>query len=162
MAEREKRVNSRSKGRAFEQQIATEFRLNLGDPWTVTRNQTDRQGGQLAGVAGEFTIEHADDGVEFPFCVECKAHESFDYHQFWTGLGPFTGFWRQACDQAQVAGKEPLLILKRNRGPILCAVELGAWDLDAITPPWLVLTVDGDHILVLTFESFLAARPWPR
>ena len=97
-----KRVNSRSKGRGFEQQIARDLRAWLGDGWTVTRAQTDRQGGQVASVAGEFQI---DGPWEFPFAIECKAHEAFEYSQLWTSpiVGPLPKFWSQAVRQAELS-----------------------------------------------------------
>jgi len=117
-----KRVNSRSKGKSFEQAIARDLRAWLGDGWTVTRAQTDRQGGQVAGVAGEFQI---DGPWEFPFAIECKAHESFEYSQLWTSpiVGPLPKFWAQAVRQADKVGRRPMLLLKRNLGAVLVVLR---------------------------------------
>jgi len=98
-----KRVNSRSKGRAFEQSIAKTLRAWLGPDWTVTRNQTDRQGGQVKDSAGEFTI---DGPFPFPFAIECKAVEAFEYSQLWEApvVGPMPKFWAQAVRQGGEGG----------------------------------------------------------
>lgn len=160
------RVNSRAKGRSFEQRIATDLREWLGPAWTVARNQTDRQGGQVSGSAGEFTIDCH--GQVCPFVIECKAHESFDYgHLLDPALpGPFRRFWAQAQRQADKSGNgRPLLILKRNRGPVLAALD---W-MDAgllfgdvrMSAPWARIDVDGS-VLVLPWAHVLtyAAPAW--
>lgn len=114
---------SRNKGANFERSIAKRLRSWLGDDWEISRNPTDRQKGKTG--AGEFEIvgPHI-----FPFAIECKAHESFDYGQlFRTPItGPFRGFWKQARDQAEAADKMPMLILKKNNGPTLCVLETEA------------------------------------
>jgi hypothetical protein len=154
------RVNSRSKGRGFEQKIATQFREALGENWKVTRNQTDRQGGQVEGSAGEFTFNGPKlaDGTNqvFPWCVECKAHEDFEYSQLWTGTGPFKGFWEQACEQAAVVNLKPLLILKRNFGPLLAAT----WDeaypsLPNVNTMTIHLPNTARSLLVMEFSDFI-------
>tara|TARA_R100000664_G_scaffold794_2_gene2334 strand:+ start:535 stop:1035 length:501 start_codon:yes stop_codon:yes gene_type:complete len=111
---------SRNKGANFERQVARLLRKWLGDDWEVKRNPTDRQNGKAG--AGEFEIVGP---YTFPFAIECKAHESFDYSQLFRvpATGPFSGFWEQASKQAQSADKMPMLILKKNNGPVLCAME---------------------------------------
>ena len=162
------RVNSRAKGRGFEQRIATDLRAWLGPAWTVARNQTDKQAGQVKGSAGEFTIEHPT--LVCPFVVECKAHESFDYgHLLDPDIpGPFRRFWAQACRQADKSGGgRPLLILKRNRGPVLVALDLHdvplLFDLRIPVPgPWLTVEPGGETVGVLPWASVLtyAAPAW--
>lgn len=161
------RVNSRAKGRSFEQRIATDLREWLGPAWTVARNQTDRQGGQVSGSAGEFTVEHQ--ALTCPFVIECKAHESFDYGHLLDPVlpGPFRRFWAQAQRQADKSGNgRPLLILKRNRGPILAALDWMDKDLlfDGARPPAPLLRVDVEAgaVLVLPWAHVLehAAPAW--
>lgn len=114
---------SRNKGANFERHIARLLREWLGDEWEVKRNPTDRQNGRAG--AGEFEIVGP---YDFPFAIECKAHESFDYGQLFRMpmTGPFNGFWGQAVKQAESAGKMPMLVLKKNNGPVLCAMESSA------------------------------------
>jgi hypothetical protein len=111
---------SRNKGASFERAIATRLREWLGDEWEIKRNPTDRQKGKAG--AGEFEIVGP---REFPFAIECKAHESFSCEQLFRVpiTGPFSGFWDQANSQARAARKWPMLILKRNNGPVLCAMD---------------------------------------
>ena len=114
---------SRNKGANFERAIATRLRQWLGEDWEVKRNPTDRQNGKAG--AGEFEIVGPH---QFPYAIECKAHESFDYGQLFRNpvTGPFLGFWEQAVEQAASAEKDPMLILKRNSGPVLVALKPGA------------------------------------
>jgi len=114
---------SRNKGANFERAIARLLRDWLGDEWEVKRNPTDRQNGKAG--AGEFEIVGP---YEFPFAIECKAHESFDYGQLFRvpATGPFCSFWKQAQCQADSAGKIPMLILKKNNGPVLCAMDMAS------------------------------------
>lgn len=111
---------SRNKGANFERAIANDLREWLGDEWTIKRNPTDRQ--KCAAGSGEFEIVGPQ---AFPFSIECKAHETFDYSQLFRQptTGPFESFWEQACSQADASSKKPMLILKRNNGPTLVAVE---------------------------------------
>ena len=113
---------SRNKGANFERAIAKRIREWLGEEWTVKRNPTDRQKG--ATGAGEFELAGP---FDFPFAIECKAHESFDYSQLFRSplTGPLKGFWDQAVSQADSCGKRPLLLLKRNNGPVLAVAEIG-------------------------------------
>ena len=154
------RINSRSKGRAFEQTIARDLRTWLGPDWAISRNMPDRQRGQVAGSAGEFTIEHPT--LVCPFVIECKAHESFDYaHLFDAKLpGPFPRFWAQACRQAEkTANGRPLLVLKRNRGPVLVALDFGDVSLlfeTRIPAPVIRVELDLGTVFVLPWASVLA------
>lgn len=124
-APRKKGTNGRTKGADFERDIAKDLRTWLGDEWTVLRTQTDRQRGQT-GHAGEFTIERKD-GARFPFAIECKAHKTFDEGQLWRVpvVGPLPKFWAQAVRQAELVDGRPLLIVKRNLGPVLVVLRPG-------------------------------------
>ena len=112
---------SRNKGASFERAIARRIRDWLGEDWTVKRNPTDRQ--KCAAGAGEFEIVGP---FDFPFAIECKAHESFDYSQLFRRplTGPLIGFWEQAVAQADSCGKLPLLLMKRNNGPVLAVAGI--------------------------------------
>ena len=148
---------SRNKGANFERAIATRLRQWLGDDWTVKRNPTDRQKGKAG--AGEFEIVGP---FSFPFAIECKAHESFDYGQLFRVpvTGPFGGFWQQAKDQAEAAEKRPLLFLKRNNGPILVGIELSALSgILGVAELGSLLRLNDLGCCVVPIESFLSAFP---
>ena len=151
---------SRNKGANFERAVATKLREWLGDEWTVSRNPTDRQKGKTG--AGEFEVVGP---FRFPFAIECKARESFDYGQLLRvpATGPFISFWGQAKDQAGAAEKAPLLIFKRNNGPVLAAMGwdeftplLGASGVETVHS--LIRLYDHDCVII-PFEVFLKLRP---
>jgi hypothetical protein len=150
-------VNSRTKGKSFEQDIARDLRAWLGDDWTVERNQTDRQAGDT-GTAGEFNIRHRTGAAGFPWCIECKAYADWDEGQLWRVpvVGPVPRFWKQAVRQAAAVGLRPLLIAKRNRGEVLvfrCAEE-GAHR----ESPQMAIVLDGETVLVSRWADFVEDR----
>ncbi|MFM2193716.1 MAG: hypothetical protein RLZZ460_386 [Chloroflexota bacterium] len=149
-------VNSRTKGRAFEQSIARDLRERLGDGWTVERNQTDRQRG-ATGTAGEFSILSSDPSMTFGWCIECKAHKAWDEGQLWRSpvAGPLPGWWVQARRQASAVGLAPVLIAKRDRGEVLAFVRAIDW-MSPASPPWLSLTIGADFVIGMRWSSWLS------
>lgn len=151
---------SRNKGATFERAIAKKLREWLGDDWEVKRNPTDRQKGKTG--AGEFEIVGP---FDFPFAIECKAHESFEYSQLFKipVSGPFESFWDQAKRQAEAAEKAPLLVFKRNNGPVLVAVSCkGFWPLVAASGVESVhnlLRLYDYDCVVIPLEVFLELQP---
>ena len=154
-------VNARSKGRSFEQAIALDLRASL-DGWTVTRNQTDRQGGQVEGVAGEFTITR--NGVHLGVCIECKAVESFDAAQLWREYVPdaTAKLWRQAARQADGVRQIPMLIVKRNRREVLCMMRSGdAVRLMGLIPvPCMYVEMAGTSVTVMRWADVVKWARW--
>lgn len=163
-APRKKGTNGRTKGADFERDIAKDLRTWLGDAWTVLRTQTDRQRGQT-GHAGEFTIQRAADLAVFPFAIECKAHKAFDEGQLWRVpvVGPLPKFWAQAVRQAKMVSSKPLLIVKRNLGPVLVVVRPG----DAATllgenhwpKPSMQVVIEGEDLKVYSWDVVMASVP---
>lgn len=151
-------VNSRAKGRAFEQSIARDLREWLGDEWLIERNQTDRQRG-ATGTAGEFSVLHATNptGIVFGWCIECKAHKAWNEGQLWRApiVGPLPDWWAQAVRQAAAVEKRPVLIAKRDRGEVLAFVRARDWRSPS-SIPWLHLTIGADHLLAMRWDAFRA------
>lgn len=148
-------INSRTKGKSFEQEIARDLRAWLGDGWIVERNQTDRQRG-ATGTAGEFSImpREVGKGERFPWCIECKARDSWDEGQLWRVpvVGPLPRFWSQAVRQARAVGLEPLLIVKRDRGEVLAV----RWaHRRPAAPPLMLIDLEGDSVVVQRWADFL-------
>lgn len=109
-------------GKRFERRIAKELRLivaSLPGEWKVARNQTDRQKGQVADGAGEYTIEGP---VRFSWTFELKDGSGFKIpHLFAEPIpGPLAstpkreGFWAQARRQAACVGRQPILIVREG------------------------------------------------
>lgn len=155
-----RRRNGRAAGKRFEQEIARDLRRWLGDEWTVARNQTDRQQGQVEGCWGEFTIEGP--GV-FPFAIECKDRQEFEErHLFADGQTvAFNGYWQQACVQADGMGGWPMLILKsvgsgRPRLVVIPSVlALAVCGKDESMSPIMMLQCGGVNLTVMRWDRFL-------
>ena len=145
------RINSRAKGRAFERAIARDLRAWLGDGWTVTRAQTDRQRGQAKdGHAGEFVVEGPH---SFPWAVECKAAVAFDARHVWNNSGPLAGWWAQAVRQARAVGREPLLVVKVARGDTLAVLRPGLH----LPGPLLERAIGGDDVQIRRWDCLAPA-----
>jgi hypothetical protein len=99
--------NSRSKGAAFEREVAKLLLLELGIGFKRDLRQYQTSG-------------HADlipDDPAFPFELELKRYAT----------GPINGpdsWWQQVCEAAKRTGKQPALIYKYDRQPIRCVVEM--------------------------------------
>jgi hypothetical protein len=135
-------MNGRRIGAAFERRIATDLRKWLGEDYTVTRNPTDRQGGQDGRSFGEFSV---DGPRRFPFVVECKAERAFSLRMLFRDPLPslISTYWEQAARQAGQAftsamsrhpsahrsrspyanGAHPLLIVRERHYPIVCMMR---------------------------------------
>jgi len=124
-------MNGRRIGAAFERRIATDLRSWLGEDYTVSRNPTDRQGGQDGRSFGEFTVAGP---RRFPFVVECKAERAFSLRMFFRDPLPslISTYWEQAARQAAAtfggweAAARPLLIVRERHYPIVCMMRNGA------------------------------------
>lgn len=147
-------VNSRNKGRSFEQAVASDLREALGAEWIVMRNQTDRQRGQV-GAAGEFSIQRLDvaSGPRFPWCIECKAYGDWHEGQLWREpvVGHVVRWWEQASRQAASIQAAPMLICKRNRGEVLVIVRQADW-IRALGSHTMLLQLGGEALLVMRWE----------
>lgn len=155
------RINSRAKGRTFEQSVARDLRSWLGAEWTITRTPTDQQRDQAKrGQAGEFTIIGP---RPFPWALECKAGAALDLRQLWrTPIdGPIPGWWAQARRQAAKVGARPMLVLKVARGETLCVVE----GTPIPGPPYLDLVLGDENLTVCRWDTggrHLITRPEAR
>lgn len=84
-------AKSRNKGAAAEREVLRLLGEELGLMLTRNLTQTREGGADCLGVKG--------------FALEVKRQESLS-RPTW---------WRQACDQAQRVGAEPMLLYRRNR-----------------------------------------------
>ena len=150
-------INSRTKGKTFEQAIANDLRTWLGDGWSVERNPTDRQRG-ATGTAGEFAIKGPAGSEPFPWCIECKARAEWHEGQLWRVpvVGQVREYWRQAVRQAAAVGLRPLLIAKRNRGEVLVFRHgvVGSHR----ESPHMAIQLDGETVFVSRWADFVGAR----
>lgn len=147
---------ARSKGAAFEREVASAFRAWLGDDWTVRRIPADRQRGR-AGTAGDVECVHPE--RPFPFAVECKAGGGFHEGHLWRvpPRGPVASWWDQACDQAKPAGLRPMLVMRRNAGERLVMLERDAASALGLREGHR-LTLDGP-VVVVRLADLCATNP---
>ena len=100
-------TNSRTKGAAFEREIAKMLLLELGISFKRDLRQYQE-------------ADHGDlipDDPAFPFELELKRYAH----------GPISGtdkWWQQVTTAAAKTGKRPALIYKYDRQPVRCVVEL--------------------------------------
>lgn len=108
---------SRTKGNAFERQVAAMFVEAYG----LTFRRTPLSG----GWAKDADVAQGDivciDDPDFPYCIECKKAEGWKLESLFTDRHAwFDNWWQQAVDECP-EGKEPLLVFSRNRMPIFVA-----------------------------------------
>lgn len=107
-------------GKRFERRVASELReivAGLPGEWKVSRNQTDRQKGQVGDGSGEYTIEGPQ---PFPWTFELKDGSGFRIQHLFTDPVPSPlastrkseGFWAQARRQAAVVDRQPILVVR--------------------------------------------------
>jgi Holliday junction resolvase len=100
-------VNSRTKGAAFEREIAKLLLLELGISFKrdLRQYQTSGHGDLIASDPA------------FPFELELKKYAK----------GPINGpdkWWQQVCTAAERVNKRPALIYKYDRQPVRVVIEL--------------------------------------
>jgi len=100
-------TNSRTKGAAFEREVAKLLLLELGISFKrdLRQYQTSCHGDLISSDPA------------FPFELELKRYAS----------GPISGtdnWWKQVTTAAAKTGKRPALIYKYDRQPIRCVVEM--------------------------------------
>jgi len=80
----------------------------------------NRQAGDICAVAAE--------GIDLTeyFYIECKHLRTVRFDLFvLEDKGPLARFWRTACKQAKQYGREPMMIVKANHGPIMMITKIG-------------------------------------
>ena len=120
-----KKVNSRAKGVAFELKVAKLFAAALG----IKLRRTPLSGGWSHGnpeTAGDLVC--VEDGVDFPFCVECKCEENWRLESLFTdNHNWFDKYWAQ-LDSETTAGHVSILVFTRNRAQIFVAFRAADFD----------------------------------
>jgi hypothetical protein len=121
---------SKTKGRSFEQEVAKLFtdwagskfrRVPLSGGWQSSGVVT----GDIFLVA-EYEVASISDAprVRFPFSVECKKQEGWDFAQLFRDSEkcPLRLFWVQAASDADKIKKLPVMIFSRNYLPIFIMI----------------------------------------
>lgn len=129
------KINSRSKGQRAERELVKRFSAWWGTEFfrTPLSGGLATMGHSFKGVEIHGDISTSDE-ANFPFCVECKHHEKWDFSQLWNEKNIIEKWWSQACDQAKVSSKKPLLVFKKNNGPFYAAFIASALDPKVLIP----------------------------
>lgn len=109
------KINSRTKGSTNERKTC-----KLMKEWTgYDFARTPSSGGlrwKRENTQGDIVI--TEEGIYFPFCVECKAYKKIDFsHLLLDVKSDIVRFWAQASEDALRAKKIPLLLMRYNGLP---------------------------------------------
>ena len=112
-AEKKKPVNGKKKGSDFERRIAKILSESLGFEFHRTPCSGGLHWQKDNRVAGDIIPPP---GVNFPFCIELKKHEtSWEFPLFFSDKSFFYKFWEQAEKESEMSGLEPVVIFSKNR-----------------------------------------------
>lgn len=152
-----KGINSRSKGKRGERQIANMFEDWWGGEFSSTPlsggygTKTMRDGMQIAG-----DIMTPD--PDFPFCVEVKNAEGWHLEQLLTSPKcSFYSWWDQTLGETP-EGLIPILLFKRNHHPWCVALDSHDHAQVPLLPgDWLILSGEGEDrkVHISLAENFL-------
>jgi hypothetical protein len=122
--------SSKTKGRGFESEVARLFTNWAGSQFRRVPLSGGWQGGVVTGdifLVAEYLASCAFGGPRprFPFSLECKKQESWDFAQLFKGDTncPLFTWWEQTKRGAKVTGKLPALVFTRNYLPIFVMVD---------------------------------------
>lgn len=148
---------SKSKGRGFEQEIATIFSKWSGTKWM----RVPQSGGwNKRVVAGDVFCEREYISVSgkreelfVPISVECKKQEGWGFEQLFRDSEkcPLRLFWEQAANDAEKIKKLPVMIFSRNYLPIF--IMIGTRMADRLVRLTDGTWQDFNHIIVHIHEK---------
>lgn len=153
----------RQKGSSFERQVA-KLVVEAFRPFGIKREdcyRTPMSGGHRFARKedpGDLVISPKLARL-FPFVVECKRNERMELFHFLIPDADHLKAWvehqwlDQADDQSTVTNREPLLVFRTNRTPVLCAYQ------PSIKLPRLMYALEfrykGEQWKVTLFDTFL-------
>jgi hypothetical protein len=123
--------HSKVKGDSFELKVGK----ILGEWWGCEFKRSPRSGGSgLYGMCKDLIPQDQELEHKFPFSVECKKQEKWVLGDLFKPIkmskskkNPYTckvwNWWHQACQQADINKKNPLLVFSRNRQPIYVMMD---------------------------------------
>lgn len=121
---RSKRINSRTKGNAFERKIAK----LLNEHYNTTEFMRTPGSGAFATThkLPEHLQVHGDliTPKDFPFLIECKKGYKFTISDLYNLSSKFWEIWKKLNIECNKTGKLPLLIFQQDRQNILCMIDM--------------------------------------
>lgn len=120
-----KRKNSRAKGAGYERKIC-----KLLQPWWDCEfHRVPASGGlrwkQDNRVTGDIVVQ--EDVKDFPFVIECKKREGWNFEQLIKGTGEVVSWWEQNnndLERLSDSTKHPLVIFSKNLSPDYYMIRL--------------------------------------
>lgn len=151
MQAKAKRINSRSKGATFERLIASQLSKWCG----FACKRTPSSGGWAK--TGDITPRDPKHMVDFPFCLELKKRECWDFSMVMGAakLDGVIGKWWQQCKRdAALAKKTPMLIFTKNRDEVYCLLHARVFkQLGVVKSARVVLALP--DVRIFKWEHFL-------
>lgn len=156
------------KGNQAELEVARQL-----EPWwrqfepNATFVRTPRSGGWTQGrdlfdARGDLMVKGA---PRFPWLVEVKRREKWSLQNFEEGRAcPVWGWWVKACDDADKAGRQPMLWTRQNRREWIVIVaergrRLRVADFVWASAPRTLVSAGCSHPVGFWADRFLATSP---
>ena len=165
----------KQKGNRFEREIASRLSAWWEESTGIKKGfaRTPGSGGwaKTSGTAetGSYVAGDIVCPKSFPFVVECKDDESFQFHLLISSYekSSFKQWWEKLCGEAEAVGKYPLLVFTRNRWPRFCCMrEKDFRSAATLAPSGPVIKLDvpreqkgggGGTVVIFQFDDFLAS-----
>lgn len=152
---KKKRINSRAKGSTFERKIA-----KILSKWSnLEITKTPASGGYNS--LGDVTPRYPKDMIEWPFNVELKNSETWNFAELLKGTNKgkdaygIVNFWKQCVRDAKISKKIPVLVFTKNRDVIYCIVRSEHFELFKLK--WVCANYFRfKNIRIFLFDDFLS------
>lgn len=108
-------INQKRKGNTNERVAAKWLEKWTGKKFARVPSSGGLRWANNSSVCGDVVCE--DETFDFPFAVETKALKTFALREIMSGRNMIKTLWKQAQRDALRAGKEPLLMLRKNGMP---------------------------------------------
>mgnify|MGYP003132077247 CR=1 FL=1 len=114
-----KGVNGKAKGSRFEREMVKVFSTWTKVPWEKTL------GSGAQNTKGDIYPSYD----SFPFVVECKHTQTWDFYHLFNDNGPIYDWFNKITEEARSCKRQPLLICKRNHRPVVIMTSSTGYDI---------------------------------
>lgn len=120
-----KKINSKAKGSDYERKIAKLLSDWFGEEFHRVPASGGLRWGTDNRVVGDITTSP---DSKFPFTVECKKREGWDFEQVLKGTGEVEQWWEQSSRDGERASLLPIVIFSKNFAPNYLMMEQEVFD----------------------------------
>ncbi|MDR0675739.1 MAG: hypothetical protein LBF97_01710 [Elusimicrobiota bacterium] len=149
---RKKGINSKRKGKTFEDVIAKKFSDRFKLPFKRNFGSGMILGGKNFKNQESFTEEQKLMLVSdimtpkiFKYSIECKSYNDISFHSFFSDKSILNDFLNQCCSDAIKLNKDPMLIIHLNNKPTLVMIP----EKESIERLYLTIKYKGFNMLLL-------------